>query len=809
MDQAQLFDQMNLPQQEAILTTEGPLLVLAGAGTGKTRVITHRIAYLLSRGVKPDQILAITFTNKAAQEMKERLDQLVGAAAQGLWVGTFHAMMARILRRHAQYLGYTPRFTIADTDDQTRILRTVYRQFQIDEKLYPIPAVRQAISASKNQLKTAARATYTQPRYHEIHVAYEQALKQADAMDFDDLLLNAVRLFDEQPELLNHYQEAFRYLLVDEYQDTNPAQFAVIERLARKHRNLCVVGDDDQSIYSFRGADIRIILSFEKTYPEAKVIKLEQNYRCCGHILQAANHLIAQNQNRKAKRLWTDGAKGERIQLFTFQSASQEGYKLVSMIQHLVRHQGYRYQDMAVLYRVNALSRGIEQALRQHQIPFQIVGGLRFYDRKEIKDVLAYLRLIANPADELAFQRIVNYPRRGIGEVTIQAIRAEAERTGEDLLSVCRQAKARLGSAKGKALQAFAELMDAMRAQFYQATSLAEAVDFVCTFSGLREELMKVQAKEADSVEARDARLANLGELITDAQEFEQHVEEPLQEGVPRVMGLLYAFLDHVYLASATNEDQTDNQVSLISIHSAKGLEFPVVFIIGLEEGIFPTWRALTEGGPAALEEERRLAYVALTRAKKLLVLTTAGERMLYGRPQLMKPSQFIEQLPSENLHFFRQPEFGGTRDRGEAESSEARLRRQAREQEDWRASRWAPRGLEGGLPGSAIRQAGSGFYGGATSSRAAQARLGAPGERTYAGGYRPPESPQQPAPADGGLTRDAVVEGLKVIHPRFGKGVIQSITPAGSDAILVVQFEDTRRNLMFKQARLTRDEEE
>lgn len=646
--QEDLLAGLNPEQREAVLTTEGPVLLLAGAGSGKTRVLTHRIAYLMAeKGISPWNILAITFTNKAAREMKERVAQMVGPEAENIWISTFHSMCVRILRRDIDRLGYERNFTILDTSDQLSVMKEVLKKLNKDPKQFDPRAMLASISAYKNELKTEEEVSNLVGNFYdrvvaEVYKEYQATLKMNQALDFDDLIMLTVRLFQKEPEVLEFYQRKFQYIHVDEYQDTNRAQYRLVRLLADFHRNLCCVGDSDQSIYAWRGADISIILSFEQDYPEAKVIKLEQNYRSTKRILQAANEVIKHNTSRKEKNLWTENEEGSPLVYYRAETEHDEAYFVVEQIQKQVREEGRKYGDFAILYRVNAQSRVFEEVLVKANIPYQIVGGTKFYDRKEIKDLLAYLRLIANPHDDLSFTRIINVPKRGIGQATLEKLSAYAGEKGISLFHALAEVELiGLSGRAAKTLSQFYELLQHwVNIQDY--LSVTELVEEVLEKTGYREHLLK-----EDSLEAR-SRLENLAEFITVTQEFEKRSDDRT----------LIAFLTDLALISdidqMEDEGERGNQVVLMTLHAAKGLEFPCVFLVGLEEGIFPHSRALMD--ETEMEEERRLAYVGITRAEKILFLTNAKMRTIFGRTQFTSESRFLEEIPEELIQEAYQP---------------------------------------------------------------------------------------------------------------------------------------------------------
>ena len=632
-----LLDALNPAQRRAAEALGGPLLILAGAGSGKTRVLTHRIAFLIEEvGVPPWRILAATFTNKAAGEMRERIEQLVGSAVAELWVGTFHSICARILRRQAAQFGLDPNFSIYDEDDRRATMRRVLDAHQIDERELAPRAVVSQISHAKNAmlgpLEFASQASERQQQIAELYADYERELRRNQALDFDDLLIEVVRQFDRHPDILQTYQERFEHLLVDEYQDTNRPQYLLCRQLAAHHRNLCVVGDDDQSIYQFRGADIRNILDFERDYPDARSVRLEQNYRSTGRILAAANAVIGHNQGRKGKKLWTEGPEGDPIAVVECDSDRREARHVVDCIRRYDRLGRYRLGDAAVLYRTNAQSRLFEEELQRASLSYRIVGGIRFYDRREIRDVLAYLRLLVNPADDMALRRIVNTPRRGIGDTSLARLQDFAQ-TEDWSLST---ALAHLSDVPGlsgraqKSLAAFADLIGYLRAAT-EAISLPELGFAVVEKSGYRSMLAAENTPEAE------ARLQNLDQLLAEMTEYADANPD----------STLATYLEEKSLLTSADESDDDgNAITLMTLHSAKGLEFPLVFVCGLEENLFPTARAIDD--PQAIEEERRLCYVGMTRAREQLSLTYALRRYAYGSLLATEPSRFLGEIPAE-----------------------------------------------------------------------------------------------------------------------------------------------------------------
>lgn len=635
-----IYDTLNKEQKEAVLHTEGPLLLLAGAGSGKTRVLTHRVAYLIDElGVNPWNILAITFTNKAAQEMRERVDQIAGFGADQVWVATFHATCMRILRRHIDRLGYDTNFTIYDTDDQKTVIKQVCKRLNIDTKMYKERTLLSEISSAKDELvdvrefEVKSVGDYRKSVTAKVYREYQDTLKKSNALDFDDIIVKTVELFKSCPEVLYNYQERFRYIMVDEYQDTNTAQFELIRLLADGYRNLCVVGDDDQSIYKFRGANIRNILDYEKVYPDAKVIKLEQNYRSTQNILDAANAVIRNNRGRKEKALWTEKGAGSRIHFRQFDNAYEEAEYIADDISDKVNKNGVAYADCAVLYRTNAQSRLLEERMVVEGIPYHVVGGVNFYARQEIRDILAYLKTIDNGRDEVALRRIINVPKRSIGTASLEKVADYAQMKDITLFdALCEADQIRgLGRAEAK-IRGFVNLIEVLRSGLSSYTlpdlikSLLERIDYA--------EYLRDQDEES----AED-RLGNVDELITKAAVYEETHDEPS----------LSEFLEEIMLvADIDNVEDGDNRVLLMTLHSAKGLEFPVVYLAGMEDGLFPGFMTIASDDPLEIEEERRLAYVGITRAKEDLTLTCARSRMLRGETQYNPVSRFVREIPKE-----------------------------------------------------------------------------------------------------------------------------------------------------------------
>ena len=642
-----LLTSMNDRQAEAVQTTEGPLLIMAGAGSGKTRVLTHRIAYLIDEKlVNPWNILAITFTNKAAREMKERAFSL-NPATEDCLIATFHSMCVRILRREADHIGYNRNFTIVDPSEQRTLMKRILKNLNLDPKKWNERAILGTISNAKNDLiDEVAYENMAGDMYTEIvakcYTAYQKELRQSEAMDFDDLIMLTLRLFDQNPDALTYYQQRYQYIHVDEYQDTNHAQYQLVKLLASRFKNICVVGDADQSIYGWRGADMQNILDFEKDYPEAKVVLLEENYRSTKTILQAANDVIKNNRNRRPKNLWTQNADGENIVYYRANDEQDEALFVAKTIDELSSTSDYVYRDFAVLYRTNAQSRNIEEALLKVNIPYTMVGGTKFYSRKEIRDVISYLNLIANTSDNISFERVVNEPKRGVGPGTVEKIRNFA--AGQEMSLLEASSQIMLSPVKGKAAQAvfdFANLILNLREQLDELT-VTELVELVLERTAYTEQL------EAQATLESQARIENIEEFLSVTKNFDEDSENDTEEtGLDR----LSRFLNDLALIADTDDgDQESSEVTLMTLHAAKGLEFPVVFIIGMEENVFPLSRAAEDEDE--LEEERRLAYVGITRAEKVLFLTNANSRLLYGKTNYNRPTRFLNEISSSLLDY-------------------------------------------------------------------------------------------------------------------------------------------------------------
>jgi DNA helicase-2/ATP-dependent DNA helicase PcrA len=761
LDPEALVEDLNPSQREAVRHIDGPLVVVAGAGSGKTRVLTRRIASLVALGVPPWRILAITFTNKAADEMRSRVVDLVGEDASKMWVSTFHSACVRILRRNAERIGYRSNFTIYDDGDSRRLIEHVLEDLGIDQKRYPSRAVAGVISSAKSELVdvdayAARAATLYERRIADVFAEYERRLVEANAMDFDDLLVRAVRLFAENVDVLEAYQERFAYVLVDEYQDTNLAQNELVMLLGRAHRNVCVVGDTDQSIYRFRGAEMRNLLDFERAFPDARIILLEQNYRSTQTILDAANAVISHNLLRQAKDLWSALGEGEKIRRYRGRDERDEAGFVADEIRSLSRDQHVGFDEIAVFYRTNAQSRALEAGLMERGVPYQVIGGTRFYDRREIRDVLAYLRLVVNPGDEVSLRRVLNVPRRGIGDTTLSRLVSFASSNGGGFAAALRRAEE--AGASGKALsgiRGFLELLDGLEAESAALRRPAEVIEDLLERTGYTEMLeAEALGGGAKAIEA-EGRLENLAELISVATEFED----------------VASFLETTTLAAAQDSIEEGPMVSLMTLHTAKGLEFRVVFLTGMEEGLFPHSQTLSE--PDELEEERRLCYVGVTRARELLYLTNTWNRTLFGSYQPSLPSRFMKEIPDELC----------------TDVGEGVVLGQGRFGAPW--------GRAGG-GGSSGAGSGSGSY--AERYAVIGRRAGADRAGLGAGA----------GPAASGATTGAeslgLAEGDVVEHRRYGAGVVVHLEGAGADARAEIRFTDGAvKRFILSAAPLTR----
>ena len=756
-----LLDALNEPQRQAVMATDGPLLILAGAGSGKTRVLTHRTAYLIEEcGVNPYNIMAITFTNKAAGEMRERIDQMVGYGSESIWVCTFHSTCVRILRRYIDRLGFGTNFTIYDSDDQKTLMKDICKRLEIDTKMYKEKMFLSAISSAKDELidpieyETRAAGDYVKRKQAQVYREYQQALKQNNALDFDDLIMKTVELFKLDKEVLASYQDRFRYIMVDEYQDTNTAQFELIRLLALKYQNLCVVGDDDQSIYKFRGANIYNILNFEHHFPDATVIKLEQNYRSTQNILDAANAVIANNQGRKEKRLWTDNGAGDKITFEQLDTAAEEADFVARDIARRVRKGEYQYKDCAILYRTNAQSRLFEERFITANIPYKIFGGVNFYARKEVKDLLAYLKTIDNGQDDLAVRRIINIPKRGIGAASINKVALyaqEQEISFYDALCVAEQVPG-LGKAAAK-IRPFVLFIQSMKAKA-KLLSVADLLQEVIETTGYVREL------EAEGTDEAEARIENIDELISKAVDYAEGEEAPTLNG----------FLENVALvADIDSFDENSDYVVLMTLHSAKGLEFPNVYLAGLEDGLFPSYMSITsDNSQAEIEEERRLAYVGITRAKKNLTITSARVRMVRGQTQYGKVSRFVREIPPELLS---------------GEIYEPKPKEESIEQSAFQKARKAFRTVPsyGGIGYG--KEVGEGYGSTFHSSKATKPV------------YTKVENQRDFGSAGGTLSYQV---GDRVRHIKFGDGEVMAIVSGGRDYEVTVDFDKAGTKKMF-----------
>lgn len=778
---------MNERQAEAVRQTEGPLLVLAGAGSGKTRVLTHRVAYLIeNRGVAPWHILAITFTNKAAQEMRERVNRLIGARASEIWVSTFHSMCVRILRRNIEALGYTRDFSIYDTEDQKTVMKQIFKDLNIDSKLLRERAVLSVISTAKNSGTDAASfqreagGSLQERRIADCYLEYEKRLRQNNALDFDDLLLRTLELLRKQEEVRAYYQERFRYILVDEYQDTNDVQFELVHILAERYRNICVVGDDDQSIYSFRGANLENILSFEKSYPGAKVVKLEQNYRSTEKILDTANAVISHNSGRKDKRMWTDRKGGAAVLFQEYETANEEAAAVVRE----VRDCGRAYSEQAVLYRTNAQSRLLEEQCVKWNVPYRIIGGVNFYQRREIKDVLAYMKLVSNDADDVAFERIINVPKRSVGASSLAKLRSHAAQRQSmsqpfSLFSAAETAEqSGLSGRALKSVQHFTaqihEWREKLRAAGYlqedAAPGMEESFSIRELIESIRDDTGYGMELRAEGVVEAETRLMNIEEVISKAADYQSSAEQPK----------LSEFLEEVSLVSDLDraEEGTDC-LTLMTLHGAKGLEFPKVYLVGLSDGLFPGFSSINE--PEELEEERRLCYVGITRAEEELVMSSARSRMMNGEYQRLLPSRFVEEMPDsvvrKKLLYVPKP-------RDDYDGFSAYSGTPFEEENDSRTNSY-------------------GFSGMGSLGYRDSGRQGGPHNVQSRAGGRKRSGPGIPSLMRKGMGRPKLEHldygvGDRVSHVKFGTGTVTEITQDKRDFMVTVDFDGAGRKKMF-----------
>ena len=753
-----ILQSLNPVQKEAASCTEGPLLILAGAGSGKTRVLTHRIAYLIEeKGVNPWNIMAITFTNKAAQEMRDRVDRLVEFGAESIWVATFHSSCVRILRRYIDRLGYDNHFTIYDTDDQKSVIRKAVKELDLDPKQYREGPLLGVISAAKNEMiepqdfETQAGGDFRMCQEAKIYKAYQKTLIDNNAVDFDDLLLLTVRLLRENRDILEAYQERLRYIMVDEYQDTNSVQFELIRLLSGKYHNLCVVGDDDQSIYKFRGADITNILSFEETFPGAKVVKLEQNYRSTNNILEAANSVIANNAHRKEKHLWSENGEGKEVSFIHYETAYGEAEDVIDKIQTAVHMGKHQYQDCAILYRTNAQSRAFEEKCIKKSVPYRLVGGVNFYQRQEIKDILAYLKTIDSGRDDLSVTRIVNVPKRGIGQVTLNKLAVYASEHGMRLFQAMEQVEqiSGIGKAADK-IKGFVNQIMVFRA-LAKELDAAELIESILEQTGYLEELEKLEEDKAQ------AKQENLEEFQNKAADYYANHDE----------AALTDFLEEVALvADIDNMDSEADSLTLMTLHSAKGLEFPVVYMTGMEEGLFPSYMSMNSGDPGDIEEERRLCYVGITRSMQQLTLTAAKQRMVHGNIQYSAISRFVKELPQEKLDW-KEETFGGLFKKGPSMTANS---------------------LSDSLfGGSSSMSSGSSFSASQGSQTAKKTNYDNVFDLKYAKAFSSPK----PDSLD-------YKEGDRVSHIKFGRGTVLAVEDMKKDYQVTVEFDTAGVKKLF-----------
>ena len=755
-----LLEGLNDKQYEAVINTDGPCLVIAGAGSGKTKVLTHKIAYLMQeKDIKPWNILAITFTNKAANEMKERVEALVGDDAKDMWIGTFHSICVKILRRFIDRIGFDHSFVIFDTSDQRTLIKECLKDLKIDDKMFTDRIVQFEISNAKNDMKepeeyeAMVKGDYRREKIASVYNLYQRRLKENNAIDFDDIINYTIKIFKENDDVLDYYTNKFNYILVDEYQDTNKSQFTLIRMLAKAHGNITVVGDNDQGIYSFRGADISNILNFEKDFKGTKIIKLEQNYRCTQNILNAANSVIQNNEVKYKKKLWTENEKGALPTFHVSDDEYDEGRYIVEQINHLRREEYYKYSDFAILYRMNSQSRAIEEILRREDIPYKIVGGLKFYERKEIKDIISYLRLINNPSDNLALKRIINEPKRGIGKTSLDKIQAISEQTGIPMYQIIKEADQYGLSRVYANAQGFIEVIEDLISKKDEYT-ITELIKHTLKETGYTKAL-----EDENSIEAEN-RIENLEEFLTVAVQFEE--EEADND--------LSTFLEGITLSSDIDGmDDEEESVTLMTLHSAKGLEFPVVFLVGMEEGIFPGYKSI--GEPKELEEERRLCYVGITRAKNNLYLTCSRQRTMFGSTSCNPVSRFVKEIPENMLE-------GANEIESEPEN---KFKDSSYE---WSYGKSGNNGkvvsYKVDIPNSKPEPS---FAFKSAESFLAKLNNKAQGNDTDLSKYK---------------------EGQRIYHKRFGEGNISKIEPEGDDLKLDIQFDKVgHKRLMAKFANL------
>ena len=761
----EILKQLNDKQYEAVVNTEGPCLVIAGAGSGKTKVLTHKIAYLIDeKGVLPWNILAITFTNKAANEMKERIEGLVGDVAKDIWMGTFHSVCVRILRRFIDRIGFDSSFIIFDTSDQRTLIKACIKNIGLDDKMFTDRSVQSEISNAKNEMlepdqyTLRANGDFRKEKIALVYEMYQKRLKENNAIDFDDIINYTIKILIDNPDVLEYYSDKFKYVLVDEYQDTNKSQFTLVTLLASKNGNITVVGDNDQGIYSFRGADISNILNFERDFPGTKIIKLEQNYRCTGNILKAANSVIKNNEVKYKKQLWTENDVGNLPKVYSAKNEYDEGTYIATQIEHLRREEKYNYSDFAILYRMNTQSRAIEEILRREGIPYKIIGGLKFYERKEIKDVISYLRLIQNPSDNISLKRVINEPKRGIGKTSLDNIEKLAEDTGISMYEIIKNADQYGLNRVFLNSREFVNVIEELRNK-KDDIKISELIKETLNKSGYTKAL-----EEENTIEAEN-RIENLDEFLTVAIEFEDESAE----------NKLSDFLEGITLSSdIDNMEETDDSVTLMTLHSAKGLEFPVVFLVGMEEGIFPGYKSISE--PKELEEERRLCYVGITRAKKYLFLTCSKQRTIFGSTSCNPISRFLKEIPEELLDGYDET-FGENQENNRFEDSKYSWTYGSKDNgniKTYKIDKKEPVSAASNITGFAFRTA--------------ESFLNSIGKKT----------------SNSNVDLSQYKAGVRIFHKKFGEGTISTVEPEGEDLKVDINFDKVgHKRLMAKYANL------
>lgn len=761
----EILKQLNDKQYEAVVNTEGPCLVIAGAGSGKTKVLTHKIAYLIDeKGVLPWNILAITFTNKAANEMKERIEGLVGDVAKDIWMGTFHSVCVRILRRFIDRIGFDSSFIIFDTSDQRTLIKACIKNIGLDDKMFTDRSVQSEISNAKNEMlepdqyTLRANGDFRKEKIALVYEMYQKRLKENNAIDFDDIINYTIKILMDNPDVLEYYSDKFKYVLVDEYQDTNKSQFTLVTLLASKNGNITVVGDNDQGIYSFRGADISNILNFERDFPGTKIIKLEQNYRCTGNILKAANSVIKNNEVKYKKQLWTENDVGNLPKVYSAKNEYDEGTYIATQIEHLRREEKYNYSDFAILYRMNTQSRAIEEILRREGIPYKIIGGLKFYERKEIKDVISYLRLIQNPSDNISLKRVINEPKRGIGKTSLDNIEKLAEDTGISMYEIIKNADQYGLNRVFLNSREFVNVIEELRNK-KDDIKISELIKETLNKSGYTKAL-----EEENTIEAEN-RIENLDEFLTVAIEFEDESAE----------NKLSDFLEGITLSSdIDNMEETDDSVTLMTLHSAKGLEFPVVFLVGMEEGIFPGYKSISE--PKELEEERRLCYVGITRAKKNLFLTCSKQRTIFGSTSCNPISRFLKEIPEELLDGYDEA-FGENQENNRFEDSKYSWTYGSKDNGNIKTYK-----IDKKEPVSAASNV-TGF-----AFRTAESFLNSIGKKA----------------SNSNVDLSQYKAGVRIFHKKFGEGTISTVEPEGEDLKVDINFDKVgHKRLMAKYANL------